>query len=124
MACKPTATRLATARHVFETVTPLVPTSRREFGRTETIGVFARVYQGGTTALASVATRVSVMDTAAKTIFAGNATLPAGEFGESRSTELKVDVPLQRLPPGEYLLTLEAALGKSGARRDVRFTVR
>jgi VWFA-related protein len=118
------ATRLATARDVFETVTPLVPTSRREFLRSETVGVFARVYQGGNAALASVATRVSVVDTAVKTVFGGNVTLPAGEFGEGRSTELKLDVPLQRLPPGEYLLTLEATLGRSTARRDVRFTVR
>jgi VWFA-related protein len=118
------ATMLATARSVFETVTPLVPTSRREFPRGETIGVFARVYQGGSAALAPVSTRVRVVDSAEKTVFGGTASLPAGEFGEGRSTELKLDVPLRRLTPGEYLLTLEATLGKNTARRDVRFTVR
>jgi hypothetical protein len=118
------ATRLATPRDVFETITPIVPTSRREFLRTETVSVFARVYLGDETPPASVATRVRVVDTASKTVFGGTTTLAAAEFGEERSTELKLDVPLQRLPPGEYLLTIEATLGKNTARRDVRFTVR
>ena len=88
------------------------------------MSVFARVYQGGDSPPASVATRVRVVDTAEKPVFGGTATLPAGEFGESRSTELKLDLPLQRLPPGDYLLTVEATMGKNTARRDVRFTVR
>ena len=117
-------TRLATPRSVFETVTSIVPTSRRQFLRSETVAAFAHVYQGGTAPLAPVATRVHVVDATAKSVFGGTATIPAGEFGQDRSAELKLAIPLQRLPPGDYLLTLEAELGKNTARRDVRFTVR
>ena len=116
--------RLATPRAVFETMTPVAPTSRREFLRGETVTVFARVYQGGQTPLADVVTQVRVVNTDAKAVFSGTATLAAAEFGDTRSTELKLDVPLQRLAPGEYLLTLDATSGKLAARRDVRFTVR
>jgi VWFA-related protein len=118
------AARLATPRAVFETMTPVAPTSRRAFLRGETVTVFARVYQGGQTPLADVVTQVRVVNTDAKAVFSGTATLAAAEFGDTRSTELKLDVPLQRLAPGEYLLTLDATSGKRAARRDVRFTVR
>jgi VWFA-related protein len=116
--------RLATPRAVFETITPIVPISRREFLRGETVTVFARVYQGGQTPVTDVATQVRVVNTDAKAVFAGTATLAAGEFGDARSTDLKLDVPLQRLAAGEYLLTLDVTSGTRVARRDVRFTVR
>jgi VWFA-related protein len=118
------ATRLATARAVFDTVTPIVPTARREFRRGETVPVFARVYQGGDTPPGAVATRVRVADTDDKTVFGGSTTLPAAEFAGTRSTEIRLDLPTQRLSPGEYLLAVEATLGKNAARRDVRFTIR
>ena len=57
-------------------------------------------------------------------MFGGAAILPAGEFGENRSTQLKLELPMQRLPPGESLLTVDATLATNAARRDVRFTVR
>jgi len=38
--------------------------------------------------------------------------------------ELRLDVPLKGLAPGEYLLTLDATSSRGAARRDVRFSVR
>jgi VWFA-related protein len=108
----------------FGDLIPFVPTSRRVFARTETVPVFARVYQGGEGAMSPVAARVRVVDAAAKGVFGGGTTLPLEEFDVNRSAPFRLDVPLQRLVPGEYLLTLEATLGTRNARRDVRFTVR
>jgi hypothetical protein len=34
------------------------------------------------------------------------------------------ELPIASLKPGPYLLTLEAMLGKTTARRDVRFEIR
>ena len=37
---------------------------------------------------------------------------------------LSIDLPLARLPPGEYLLTIGATLARHEAKRDVRFSVK
>jgi hypothetical protein len=50
--------------------------------------------------------------------------LVAGAFGASRAVDFSVDVPVDRLPPGQYVLGVEARHGNETARRDVRFTVR
>ena len=41
-----------------------------------------------------------------------------------RAADVRFDIPIIRLPAGEYLLTFEATLEKTTARRDLRFTVR
>jgi hypothetical protein len=41
-----------------------------------------------------------------------------------RTAEVRYEVPIGRLSPGEYLLTIEAALGATTIRRDVRLTVK
>jgi hypothetical protein len=51
--------------------------------------------------------------------------IEAGEFdAATRAIDHRYRVPLPPLPPGGYLLTFEATLGKTTVRRDVRFTVR
>jgi hypothetical protein len=45
-------------------------------------------------------------------------------FPEKRSADYQIDLPLARLAPGEYLLTINATLGKHEAKRDVRFAVK
>jgi hypothetical protein len=45
-------------------------------------------------------------------------------FDATRAVEHRLDLPLSRLAPGPYLLTIDAHLGKQATRRDVRFTVR
>jgi hypothetical protein len=118
------STTLVTPTADFGDLLPFVPTSRRVFARTETVPVFARVYQGGEDAMRPMAVRARVVDAAAKGVFAGTTTLPLEEFDANRSAPFRLDVPLTRMVPGEYLLTLEATLGTHNARRDVRFTVR
>jgi hypothetical protein len=51
--------------------------------------------------------------------------LPAASFSSARSADVRVELPVVRLPPGPYLLTVDAAAGADDApvSRDVRFTV-
>jgi hypothetical protein len=41
-----------------------------------------------------------------------------------RTADVKYQLPIDKLTPGQYLLTFEATLGATTIRRDVRFTVR
>ena len=41
-----------------------------------------------------------------------------------RTADVRHQIPIGRLPPGQYLLTVEATLGATIVRRDVRFSVR
>jgi hypothetical protein len=50
--------------------------------------------------------------------------LAPAEFATSRTANARFPVPLQNLPPGEYLLRLEATLGDRRTNRLVRFSVR
>ena len=48
----------------------------------------------------------------------------AESFGEARAADVRFMLPVAQLAPGDYLLTFEAAIEKTTARRDVRFRVR
>ena len=41
-----------------------------------------------------------------------------------RTADVKFPIPIESLTPGAYLLTIEATLGQTTIRRDVRFKVR
>ena len=45
------------------------------------------------------------------------------EFGSSRSADLSEEVPVSRLPAGEYLLTVQAQSGQTTTHREIRFVV-
>ena len=49
--------------------------------------------------------------------------LPVGMFTKERSADVYIALLLDRLPPGAYLLTLESTLGRTIAKREVRFDV-
>jgi hypothetical protein len=51
-------------------------------------------------------------------------TLEADRFGAHRAADHLVDIPLGRLSPGPYVLSIEAVLAKTTQRRDLRFTIR
>ena len=52
------------------------------------------------------------------------AALNPENFGAYRGADYRLDLGRARLPPGQYLLTIEATLGKNTVRREVRFSTR
>jgi VWFA-related protein len=101
---------------------PIVPTVSRVFPRSAQVAAFVRVYQGGKDALAPVQMRLRVLDAGNRAAVDDTMTLAPARFGASRAADCPFQLPLSRLTPGEYLLTIEASAGKT-ARRDVRFRV-
>ena len=103
---------------------PIVPTGAREFPRSGQIAAFVRVYQGGKDSPLPVQMRLRIVDAATQAVVDESMTFDPARFGPRRAAECPFQLPLSKLGEGEYLLTIEAAAGKTTARREVRFSVR
>ena len=115
----------ATPARAFADFLPLVPVTTRTFGATDYVTAFFRVAQGGKAALAPVSLSTRIVNDKDAVVVTTTDRIEAGEFdAATRAIDHRYRVPLPPLPPGGYLLTFEATLGKTTVRRDVRFTVR
>jgi hypothetical protein len=105
--------------------TAIEPTAQRAFTTSERATAHFQIYQGGTNALAPVSYTAQVMDGRGNSVMTVDRVVPADRFSAARSTDVTLDLPLDRLRAGAYLLTIEAALGaRRTPRRDVRFIIR
>ena len=103
---------------------PVTPTTQRSFSAADRVTAFLRIYQGGRKpALPSVLT-TSIVNAADREVHRAVQTFAAEAFGASRAHDLRIDVPLELLEPGPYLLRVEAAADTHRASREVRFFVR
>ena len=103
---------------------PVVPTARREVARTDRATAFVRVYQDGQRYRMPATVTARIVDTSDRLVLDEVTPLPADRFTDNHSADYRLELPLERLEAGEYLLTIEATEGKHTARRGVRFTVR
>jgi len=104
-------------------IAPIRPTTERTFTSGDRVVALARVYQGGTDKLATIPLHVRILDPKGETVFELTDTLRPDRFDPSRAADYRFVLPLEKLGPGEHLLTLETAIGKVTARRDVQFRV-
>jgi VWFA-related protein len=105
-------------------LTALEPTATRVFSADNRIQAFLRVYQGGTAALSPAALRIRLVDEHNTAVVDRTETLPAPAFSRNRQADYSLRLPLASLKPGEYWLSIEAAMGKRTVKRDLRFTVK
>jgi VWFA-related protein len=116
---------VSTPKDTFATLLPIVPTSQREFYRSDRVAAFLRLYEGGKLPIASATLHTHITDGHDRTVFDETSTIAATDFDAStRAADHRFDLPIAPLPPGEYVLTFEAANGATTVRRDVRFSVR
>ena len=100
-------------------------TTERAFGRGDQVRAFFQIYQGTarTDALVPVTTQVRVIDSGGTVsrdqsiVFA-----PADFYG--RRTDARVNLPIDGLPPGDYLLEIVATAGDERDVRKLRFAVK
>ena len=108
----------------LQTGLPIVPTSQRLFASTDNVSVFARIHQGGKSALAPVQVTVLITDSAGRDVSKQTETVEAGRFVTARGADIRITVPVAQLERGPYRLRLEATQGNATVVRDARFTVR
>ena len=110
-------------KDAFEALLPIVPTTRRDFFRRDQASAFLRVYHGARHGPAAVAILSRLVNAAGVVAFETREAVQPGQFSAGRAADYGVDLPIDRLDPGHYLLSVEATRGKNTARRDLRFTV-
>jgi VWFA-related protein len=105
---------------------PIVPTARREFGRTEPLVAFFRVYQGTMRRepLSPVQLRFSIVDAHDRMVASEARVLDVAQFANGRTADHYLAFPLATLTPGEYLLKVETTMGARTAGRAMRFIVK
>jgi VWFA-related protein len=116
----------AAPRPEIDGVLPFVPTARRAFVESDTVSAFVQVSQGTTRdePLRPVALRLRVNDVQDATLRTEAGTLALEQFAKNRTANARFALPLRGLPPGQYLLTIEAEAGERRAARAVRFEKR
>jgi VWFA-related protein len=102
---------------------PLAPTTVRDFAGNQQVTAFLKVYQGGKGKLADVPLSVRIRDVHDAVVFEAPQSLTAERFDSNRAAEYRLALPIDKLAPGPYLLTIETVLKKGTLRRDVRFQV-
>ena len=99
-------------------------TMRRAFRRADQVRAVLQIYQGTerTDPIAPVSMRVQILD--AKGVAVRDQSLPFTEKAfTNRRADCVITLPLAALPPGEYLLKLEASMDRQTAGRALRFVV-
>lgn len=111
-------------RGALSDLLPVVPTTVRDFTRDASVDSLVRIYQGGRGTLQPVTMSVQFIDTNNVVVMSRKEPIAAGQFLATRSFEYRLPLPIRAFQPGAYVMRLEAAVGKTTARRDVMFVVR
>jgi len=100
-------------------------TTERTFGRGDQVRVFFQIYQGvaRTDALVPVTARARVIDARGAVARDQSLTFAPADF-QQRRTDCRINLPIDTLPPGSYLLEIAAAADGRTATRKVRFALR
>jgi hypothetical protein len=110
-------------RELLAPLLPSIPTTQREFAGHRG-SAYLRIYQGGKAAIVPVEIAARVVDARDRVVFEGGERVAADRFDKHRAAEYRLALPVDRLPPGDYLLTLQATAGDLPAvTREVRFMV-
>lgn len=109
-------------------VLPGPATATREFSRTETLSLFAEVYDNETAAPHKMAIKTSVLGDTGEVVFtAGDERSSADLQGHTGGYGYTAAIPLSGLAPGRYVLRVEARAQISNggsAARELEFRVR
>lgn len=117
--------RVAAPYFATETVSPIVPTTRRVFTHEDRVSTFLRAYQAKVDVFAPVQVAIRIVDDHDNVISDTTQTLSPDDFSKkTRSADVNYALPTVNLAPGNYLLTFEATTATHKARRDIRFSVR
>jgi VWFA-related protein len=103
---------------------PVTPTTVRAFDRGDPVTAFLRAYEGGSSALRAFAVHTRIVNDQDQAVLDRSETIGPERFDRSRGSQIYVRLPTGDLPPGPYLLTVDATLGKVTAQREMRFSIR
>lgn len=100
------------------------PTTRRAFAGDDDVVAVVRVSQRERDQPETVSLAFRIVDAGSRTIFARESVVQPADFEGGPAVDASLELPLDGLTPGEYILSAEASRGSVRARRDLRFTRR
>ena len=104
---------------------PAEPTTSRVFSLLDRVHAYVRVHQAKGKRPVAVPVRIRIVDAHDRVVLDRTEALEPGRFTTgTRGADVRVELPTATVPPGAYLLTFDAELGDTTARRELRFTVR
>lgn len=110
--------------NAFDQFLPVVPMTTREFRSFQDVSVFMRLYQGGSGSAQPVEVKTRLVDESDSLVVEGRDVVYGNEFRVGgRAADYRYAIPVKRLSPGPYLLTLEVSLDKRTVTRTVQFTI-
>jgi len=115
---------LAAPADALTGLTPLVPTSQREFNRTDALRGFVQIYAGGRLPSGPIGLTARITDEHDQVVHRVSEPFARDRFDPARIARHLFEIPLARLNPGRFLLTVEAAQSGRTVRRDVPFGIR
>jgi hypothetical protein len=124
------AIRIPTANPdpALKDVLPGPPTAVREFGRNDTLALFAEIYDNQTSAVHRVSIGAKVLADDGRVVFTGEDERSSSDLqGKKGGYGYMLNIPLTQFAPGRYVLRLEARtlLANGGtAARELEFRVR
>jgi hypothetical protein len=98
-------------------------TSSREFFRGDRVSAFFRMYERGSKVAAPVAVTSRIVSDQNQVVLDETTTVAATQFGDGRSADFSLPLPLARLTNGQYLLTIEATMTTRHIERHLTFRV-
>jgi VWFA-related protein len=99
------------------------PTTRRTFARTERVTAVVHSYQGQAHEARPGYMTTEIFNDADERVYQQELRIVPPD-PDRRTATFSVDLPLDRLAPGEYVVTMQMRQGNASARRDVRFEIR
>jgi VWFA-related protein len=126
----PSASYVPTAKadDLFKNVLPAAPTAIREFPRADTLAIFTEIYDNQTRAPHRVAIKTTVIADDGRIVFTASDERRSEELGaKGGGYGYTAEIPLQAIPPGRYVLRVEAQTLLSGggtAKRELEFRVK
>jgi VWFA-related protein len=114
---------LSAPRNVFADLLPVSMTAARRFAHADRVRAFVRVHQAAGKPAEQTTMTARITDTSGQEVLNEVTTLAPERFAAGRGADYRVDLPLERLSSGEYLVTVEASKGPLIARRGVRVAV-
>ena len=113
-----------TGRDALANLLPYTPTTVRSFRPQERVLAMLRLYQGANTPMVPVNVAVRIVDRRDRPVYSRSGQLaPASFLTDDRAAEFEMLMPLTRLEPGPYLLSVYARAGQTTRIRHVRFAV-
>lgn len=110
---------------VLSPIVPIVPTSLRDFAPGDRVTAFTRVIVGNGATSGPVKTLAQLISISDVKIWEQAGELPASAFGDSRSASIQLDVPMEKLTRGSYLLSISAERPDGAkSRADLVFRIR